>query len=236
MFDDLIVPRAPPPNRVGKCDGDHEQHLPEGAVMVAFAMHLLRTVPGLRVVSLHPDGEHAKQFDFQGWLGKRGFHRTVSTGKTSYGGTYASAAGDTIIISPTPGQGDVVADLKGTNIVAECKGGIINTRHPGQQSRLRQGLCEAVGLSLASPVIKGRRQFAVVPRTGVTENLARRMAERAQEAGIAIALVDGSGNVFDIKPKNSSRTTMVPLSSSPVEQPEERTQHNTDDDGGNEVK
>lgn len=59
MFDDLITYSAPPPNRLGKCEGDHEHHLPEGAVMVAFAMHLLRTVPGLREVSVHPDGDTA---------------------------------------------------------------------------------------------------------------------------------------------------------------------------------
>jgi hypothetical protein len=73
MFDDLITRRAAPRNRVGTCDGGKEQHLPEGAVMVAFAMHLLRTTPGLREVSFHPDGEHGKRFDFQGWLGKRRF-------------------------------------------------------------------------------------------------------------------------------------------------------------------
>lgn len=50
MFDDLITHHAPPPNRVGKCDGESEQHLSEGAVMVAFAMHPLRTAPALREV------------------------------------------------------------------------------------------------------------------------------------------------------------------------------------------
>jgi hypothetical protein len=30
MFDDLITYSAPPPNRSGKCEGDHEHHLPEG--------------------------------------------------------------------------------------------------------------------------------------------------------------------------------------------------------------
>jgi hypothetical protein len=34
---------SPPPNRVGRCSGDREHHLDERAVMVAFAMHLLRT-------------------------------------------------------------------------------------------------------------------------------------------------------------------------------------------------
>jgi hypothetical protein len=31
--------------------------------MVAFAMHLLRTVSGLCAVSIHPDGEHGKCFE-----------------------------------------------------------------------------------------------------------------------------------------------------------------------------
>jgi hypothetical protein len=204
MFDDLIMHRAPPPNRVGKCEGEHEQHLPEGAVMVAFAMHLLRTVPGLREVSIHPDGEHGKRFDFQGWLGKRGFTMKAAAGTTSYGGTYASPDGLTIVINPSSGRGDVVADGNGVSIVAECKGGIIKTRHAGQQSRLRQGLCETVGLSLATSSVDGRRQFAVVPRTKVTESLARRMANRARAAGIEIALVDGRGNVFDVVPDQSA--------------------------------
>jgi hypothetical protein len=168
MFDDLITHRAPPPNRVGLCDGGQEQHLPEGAVMVAFAMHLLRTIPRLREVSIHPDGEHGKRFDFQGWLAKRGFTMTVPLGKTSYGGTYTSPDEKTIVVNPSSGRGDVVAEGPGFSIVAECKGGIVNTRHAGQTSRLRQGLCETIGLSLASPAIEGRRQFAVVPRTKVT--------------------------------------------------------------------
>ena len=62
-FDDLVRHLAPPPNRVGKHTGDHEHHLTEGAVMVAFAMHLLRTTPS-QEVRIHPDGEHGKRFDF----------------------------------------------------------------------------------------------------------------------------------------------------------------------------
>jgi hypothetical protein len=93
MFDDLITHRPPPPNGVGKCDGEHEEHLPEGAIMVPFAMHLLRTVPGLREVSIHPDGEHGKRFDCQGWLGKCGF-------------MMKAAAGTTSMVGPTPRRTD----------------------------------------------------------------------------------------------------------------------------------
>jgi len=107
MFDDLITHRAPPPNRVGLCDGGEEQYLSEGAVMVAFAMHLLRTIPGLSEVSIHPDGEHGKRFDFQGWLGKRGFTMKKALGKTSYGGTYASLEGKTVVVNPSSAIPDI---------------------------------------------------------------------------------------------------------------------------------
>jgi hypothetical protein len=198
MLDELITEHTPPPNRVGKCAGDVEHHLTEGAVMVAFAMHLLRTVPGLRHVAIHPDGEHGKQFDFCGWLDRRGFAKTSSQGTTPYGGVYQSPDGRSILVNPTSGRMDVIADIGDLKFGGECKGGIINTKHAGQLSRLRKGLCEAVGLLLKDPLIEGQRLFAVVPHVKVTEELARRMAPRARAAGIDIALVDARGNVFDV--------------------------------------
>ena len=167
--------------------------------MVAFAMHLLRTIPGLREVSIHPDGEHGKRFDFQGWLGKRGFTMKAALGKTSYGGTYVSPAGKTVVVNQI---GPRRCGCGWAGLQHRCRMQRGNRQHPacGQTSRLRQGLCETIGLSLASPAIEGRRQFAVVPRTRVTESLARRMAARARSAGIEIALVDARGNVFDVTP------------------------------------
>ena len=41
-FGDLIVPLTPPPNRAGKSLNDREHHLYEGALMLAYATHLLR--------------------------------------------------------------------------------------------------------------------------------------------------------------------------------------------------
>jgi hypothetical protein len=41
MFDDLVTRRPAPPNRASACEGGIEHHLYEGAVMIAFAMHLL---------------------------------------------------------------------------------------------------------------------------------------------------------------------------------------------------
>ena len=75
---------------------------------------------------------------------------------------------------------------------------VINTRHSGKTSQLRKGLCEAVGMLMQIPVCAGQRQFAVVPLTQVTRDLAEKMLPRTKTAGIEVALVDGRGNVLDI--------------------------------------
>ncbi|MET4218888.1 hypothetical protein ABIB00_004109 [Bradyrhizobium sp. LB14.3] len=200
-FEDPVTALEPPPNRVGKSDGPHEHHLYEGAVMVAYAMHLLRT-QGARDVRVHPDGEHGKQFDFAGWLGRRGFAKVSNLGTTAYGGVYRNPEGQTITVNPKSGLGDVVADVGDQVISAECKGGIINTRHPGQVSRLYRSLCETVGMLMATP--SQGRQVAVVPLTDGTLRLAERLAARCALAGIEIALVGSRGEVLDVNANNAA--------------------------------
>ena len=195
-FDDLVTALLPPRSRLGKADGEHEHHLYEGAVMLAYAMHLLRTQP-TKEVRIHPDGEHGKQFDFSAWLGHRGFSMVSSTGKTSYGGAYTDGEGRTIIINPKSGLSDVIAEVGTLIVSAECKGGIINTRHPGQVSRLYKGLCETVGMLMATP--SRGRQVAVVPHTESTFRLATRLAPRCALVGIELALVKSRGEVIDVR-------------------------------------
>lgn len=197
-FDDLITELAPPPNRVGKCEGGSELHFSEGAVMMAFAMHLLRTTAA-REILVHPDGEHGKRFDFEGWLNRRGFDRTTRAGTTCYGGRYALKGGRAIKITPASGRGDVVVESDELAIQAECKGGIINTRRPGQVSRLYKSLCETVGMLMASP--SRGRQIAVVPRTEGTIKLAQRLAPRCAVADIEISLMGPRGEVEDVQPR-----------------------------------
>lgn len=203
-FEDLVTALEPPPNRVGKSDGLHEHHLYEGAVMLAYAMHLLGA-QGARDVRIHPDGEHGKQFDFAAWLGRRDFTKISSLGSTTYGGVYPNPAGQTITVHPKSGLGDVVAEVGNHIISAECKGGIINTRHPGQVSRLYRGLCETVGLLMAT--LSQGRQIAVVPLTDGTLRLAERLAPRCALAGIEIALVGSRGEVMDVKPAATAELT-----------------------------
>lgn len=196
-LDGLIESCAAPPNRRGKHEGEFEQKFHEGAVMVAYAMHLLRK-GGTNSVSIYPDGMHGRHFDFVAWLKSQGFNLESRTGATAYGGLFVDLAGRRIVVNPKSGQGDVVAELGEIRLAAECKGGIINSRHSGQRSKLYRGLCEAVGLLMASP--SPGRQVAVVPYTEQTLKLARRMAPRCAEVGIELALVKSRGEVIDVGP------------------------------------
>ena len=92
----------------------------------------------------------------------------------------------------------MVTEVGNHVIAAECKGGIINTRHSGQVSRLYKGLCETVGMLMATP--SQGRQVAVVPFTEGTLRLAERLAPRCALAGIEIALVGSRGEVRDVRP------------------------------------
>lgn len=196
-FDDLISEQSPPPNRAGSHTGEMERHFSEGAVIVAYAMHLLGT-EAVKAIRISPDGEHGKKFDFKAWLSRRGFELVMPAGKTSYGGRYRDPQGRLLTISLVPGGGDVLAELAdGGQVLAECKGGVVNSRHAGQTSRLRRGLCEAVGLLMSAPATG--RQVAVVPRTDVTTRLANRMASRCRQAGIEIALVGERGEVTVVR-------------------------------------
>ncbi|MBN9237395.1 hypothetical protein QV13_04780 [Mesorhizobium hungaricum] len=194
-FDDLVEQVAAPEKRAGKVADGIEHKMHEGAVMVAYAMHLLRTTEA-KHVRIHPDGEHGKRFDFTGWLARRGFDKATSTGTTTYGGEYWHKNGWRITIHPSSGKGDVVAEVGNHIVTAECTGGIINTRHAGQVSRLYKGLCETVGLLMASE--SPGRQVAVIPYTESTLRLATRMAPRCALAGIEIALVGSRGEVTDV--------------------------------------
>ncbi len=196
MIHDLITLKVPPSGRISKTEGDMEHHFTEPAVMLAYAFHLFREDSSLKDIELHPDGEHGKQFDIRSWLGAHGFKLMLPEGSTSYGGVYSDGE-RSIHVSLKPGLGDVVAKTLTGAIVAECKGGIINTKHPGQKSRLRRGLCEVIGLLMTRP-LEGERQFAVVPRTNDTETLAKRMNTRCNDAGIRILLLESDGSVSEV--------------------------------------
>ncbi len=153
-------------------------------------------------VCVHPDGMHAKQFHIRGWLENEGFNIKNKRGKTRDAGTYAR--GDqTLDVIFSPGRGDVVTDLGGNRVVVEAKGGIINTRYSGQESKLRRHLYEAVGILLDDRT-HADRLIAAVPLHQVTEKIACRMAKRCRDTGIEIALVSKAGEIHMINTQTQS--------------------------------
>jgi hypothetical protein len=160
--------------------------------MVAFAMHLLWTTSTQEVLVIQTASTASGSISPAG-SGGAASTKPRAAGRTDYGGRYSLPDGRRIIVNPTSGKGDVVAEVDGVVLSAECKGGIVNTRHPGQVSRLYKGLCETVGLLMASP--SPGRQIAVVPRTDGTLRLAKRLAPRCVVSGIEIALVGRWGEI-----------------------------------------
>lgn len=189
----FVTEYEPPKKRRTAAEGGIEMRITEAAVMLAFAFHLLELAGGTATVSMHPDGEHAKIFDIVAFLERRGFARVETIGRTAYGGRYVRGD-EEIIVNPISGVGDVVGVIDGRRVVAECKGGTINTKHAGQKSKLRKGLCELIGQLMWLPM-DGGRQIAVLPETDETNRLASRLISRCAQAGIEIALVDALGQV-----------------------------------------
>ena len=190
----------PPETRRAKAVGGVEERMSEAGVMLAMARYILDNAAEA-TVRIHPDGEHAKRFDIPGWLSNSGFEKIRSLGSTVYGGEYHRGS-ETVIVHPRSGLGDVVGIVDGRNVVIECKGGTINSTHAGQLSRLRRGLCEAVGLLMARP-FDAAREIAAVPWTRETERLAARMVSRCARAGIEIALVRRDGAIVWVEEKES---------------------------------
>lgn len=187
----FITEKLPQSGSARKHTGKFEKHLHEAAVMLAIARWMFEL--GAKKVYLYPDGQHAKQFDICRWLGNEGFVKIAAKGKTPVAGTYTRQH-QTLYVEFKPGQGDVVADVEGCRVVVEAKGGIINTRHSGQKSKLRKHLYEAVGMLLDRPK-NADRLIVAVPLHAETKKIAERMVKRCRDVGIEIALISGDGTV-----------------------------------------
>jgi hypothetical protein len=190
-----------PPKRREYVEGGIERRFTEAAVMLAFALHLLESAQASKLVTVYPDGEHAKIFEIVPFLERRGFQRIASVGRTKYGGRYIRGS-QTIVVNPTSGKGDVVGEVQGRRVFAECKGAVINSQHNGQRSRTRKGMSELVGQLMILPD-NGDRQVAVLPETYDTLRLAPILAKRCALVGIEIALVKEDGTVCYLAPQNA---------------------------------
>jgi len=172
-----------------------EFKLTEGAVQIAVALALLAEPESSGRAEIFPDGEHAKRFPIRQFLIARGFSRVEYLGTTEYGGIYERGA-ERLTVNPKAvhGRGDVVAEVGGVTVRVECKGGTINSRHAGVQSRLRSGFAELVGQAMAMED-NGDRHVIALPMTDLTRVQAARLSARCFKAGIEIALVDADGGL-----------------------------------------
>jgi hypothetical protein len=191
----FLTPHTPPLKRQKYCENGIELKLSEAAVQLAFALHLLNQPDSGEQVEMFPDGEHAKRFDIPAFLRARGYERVNALGATQYGGEYFDGL-KTLVVNPKSqhGRGDVVGKLAGVVVRAECKGGIINSKHSGALSKVRSGFNELIGQTMSMPE-DGSRHVAVAPRTPASETQASRLLKRCAAAGIEIALVDQNGQV-----------------------------------------
>jgi hypothetical protein len=191
----FLTDHVPPEKRQRFCENGVEKKFSEGAVQIAFALYLLSQPEGGQSVEMFPDGEHAKRFAIREYLESMGFVLEVPMGSTSYGGLYRRGE-QSFTVNPKShhGRGDVVGTLKGQVVRAECKGGIINSKHSGALSKLRSGMSELIGQTMAMDD-NGDRHVAVAPKTTPSLYQAQRLHKRCNKAGIEIALVSEDGSV-----------------------------------------
>lgn len=186
----------PSEKRATYAEGGIERRMYEAAVMVAVSQHLIdlqRQCGENGKVSIHPDGQHDRQYSFREALGALGFQRCEALGKTEFGGRYRHGD-DEITVFPQSGRGDVTAHVEGRLVMVECKGGTLNSRHAGVLSRARSSLSELIGQLMVLPD-DGARHIAARPWSKQSEELARRLAPRCIKAGIEIALVHEDGSL-----------------------------------------
>ena len=194
----FVTNYEPPIKRRAFAEGGVERRLTEPAVMLAFAFHLLECATEEALVTIHPDGEHAKIFEIAPFLAGCRFERIENLGRTMYGGRYVRGK-HALIVNPTSGKGDVVGEVDGRRVIAECKGGVINSTHNGQRSRTRKGMSELVGQLMIRPQ-NGDRHVAVLPETYDTIRLTPLLAQRCAQVGIEIALVEENGQIRYVLP------------------------------------
>lgn len=196
----LITEHLPPEKRRQFVEHGIEHKFTEGAVQLAFALFLLSEPGASGSVEVYPDGEHGKRFPIREFLEQNGFLLVAGMGSTTYGGTYRRGH-QQLIVNPKShhGRGDVVGTMDDRVVRAECKGGIINSRHSGARSRLRSGLCELIGQAIAMED-NGDRNIAVAPKTADSVRQAERIVQRCANAGIEIALISPDGSVDFINP------------------------------------
>ena len=171
----------------------------EAEVILRLAIHYMKNRLTKEPVTVSIDGAHVKtgntvHFDIFTFLHDIGLKK-VDKESERWQGTYYYAEGDgLLIISSTPGIGDVnIKLLDGQIIYAECKKGKNDKR--GQEYPLMR---EAIGqLMTGCDFVDGVIPMVAVPLTDKAKVLAERWSKLTQihNLGIKFALVSEDGNI-----------------------------------------
>lgn len=171
----------------------------EAEVILRLALYYIKNGLTAEDVKVSIDGAHVKtgntvHFDIFGFMDAVGL-RKVDTEPERWQGEYSLDGYENhIIVSSTPGIGDVnIQCVDGNAIYAECKKGKNDKR--GQEYPLMR---EAIGqLMTGCDFVEGVVPMVAVPHTEKSNELARRWSELTQikNLGIRFALIHQEGEI-----------------------------------------
>ena len=174
----------------------------EAEVILRLAMYYIKNGFTKEHVTVSIDGAHVKigntvHFDIFAFLRDKGFQK-LDNEPERWQGEYSFAGSDChVIISSTPGIGDVNVKLVDGGVVyAECKKGKNDKR--GQEYPLMR---EAIGqLMTGCDFTENVIPMVAVPYTYKSKELAERWSRLTQikNLGIKFALVCGEGKIYFI--------------------------------------
>ncbi|WP_230534477.1 hypothetical protein [Microvirga roseola] len=181
-----------------------DDRMPEAEVALRLAAFLLDQPKSGSMASVAIDGASIQAgelqiFDIDGFMahGEWIQDKERPAGKNAWTGTYRRG-GKTIHVHSRPGQGDVVAQVNGRHIFAECKKGPLIKKPGSPEYPL---LTTALGQALLFDIARDDLVVAAVPDTATFRRLAEQWRTRplVKRAGIQIALVSRSGTVTGLQ-------------------------------------
>ena len=168
------------------------KNIPEGEVALRFAIHVLSECDLATKAVVSIDGAAAKCVPILKFLTGEGWKQVRQTGKNDWGGSYMKA-GTQIEVHSRPGEGDVIIDVGGRRLVAECKKGPRTKSGNGQERRL---LAEVIGQAAKWDWQSGDLVFVAVPCTDEFQRVAGDWlkSDLFRRTDINIALVGENGS------------------------------------------
>ncbi|MFW6116176.1 MAG: hypothetical protein ACOC6F_00475 [bacterium] len=176
-----------------------DDQMPEAEVGLRLAFHVLGLQRSQNPVRVAIDGAqirvHGSQiFPIQPFLQQEGWKQVAEKGKNPWQGWYEKGEAE-LCVHSLSGEGDVVTQVRGKRVRAECKSGPL-IKKPGSKEypKLRQALGQVLTVEQVEPADV---LVVAVPLSDKFRQLADkwRMAPLVKKCGIRIVLVGRDGTV-----------------------------------------